>query len=143
MKEAGSRGIRIEQCISPVDCGIEVPMHKNRFPALRYANNDHHKGALSSRTEQRKSENTDDIEANHGRREAEQEKTREQPFTLDFGKSYLLQRVETYLSSATNAIDQQPIRQPTYPPFVHSLVACSTSLLSSPYALRNKLNKKQ
>ncbi|KRY11394.1 hypothetical protein T12_6257 [Trichinella patagoniensis] len=29
---------RIEQCISPVDCGI----------ALRYANNDHHKGALSS-----------------------------------------------------------------------------------------------
>ncbi|KRX45805.1 hypothetical protein T05_10611 [Trichinella murrelli] len=53
-------------------------MHKNRFPALRYANNDHHKGALSSvqRTEQRKSENTDDIEANHGRHEAEQEKTR-------------------------------------------------------------------
>ncbi|KRY39271.1 hypothetical protein T01_7427 [Trichinella spiralis] len=23
-------------------------MHKNRFPALRYANNDRHKGALSS-----------------------------------------------------------------------------------------------
>ncbi|KRY18135.1 hypothetical protein T12_4578, partial [Trichinella patagoniensis] len=59
----------------------------------------------------------------------------EEPFTLDFGKSYLLQRVDTYLSSATNAIDQQPIRHPTYPPFVHSLVACSTFLLSSPYAL--------
>ncbi|KRX61677.1 hypothetical protein T09_4895 [Trichinella sp. T9] len=29
------------------------------------------------RTEQRKSENTDDIEANHGRHEAEQEKTRD------------------------------------------------------------------
>ncbi|KRY35323.1 hypothetical protein T01_2536 [Trichinella spiralis] len=27
---------------------LEVPMHKNRFPALRYANNDRHKGALSS-----------------------------------------------------------------------------------------------
>ncbi|KRY11390.1 hypothetical protein T12_6652 [Trichinella patagoniensis] len=78
MKETGSRSTRIEQCISPVDCGIEVPMHKNRFPALRYANNDRHKGALSSvqRMEQRKSENTDDIEANHRRREAEQEKTR-------------------------------------------------------------------
>ncbi|KRX46890.1 hypothetical protein T05_15393 [Trichinella murrelli] len=26
----------------------EVPMHKNRFLTLRYANNDRHKGALSS-----------------------------------------------------------------------------------------------
>ncbi|KRX73580.1 hypothetical protein T06_16637 [Trichinella sp. T6] len=26
----------------------KVPMHKNRFPTLRYANNDRHKGALSS-----------------------------------------------------------------------------------------------
>ncbi|KRX81439.1 hypothetical protein T06_5895 [Trichinella sp. T6] len=31
---------------------------------------------LVQRMEQRKSENTDDIEANYGRREAEQEKTR-------------------------------------------------------------------
>ncbi|KRX61722.1 hypothetical protein T09_2155, partial [Trichinella sp. T9] len=93
---------RIEQCISPVDCGIALVFcyvceHGNIFYSLCLCN--------------------------------------EEPFTLDFGKSYLLQRVETYLSSATNAIDQQPIRQPTYPPFVHSLVACSTSLLSSPYAL--------
>ncbi|KRZ92029.1 hypothetical protein T08_15089 [Trichinella sp. T8] len=33
-------------------------------------------GSVVQRMEQRKSENTDDIEANHGRREAEQEKTR-------------------------------------------------------------------
>ncbi|KRX40143.1 hypothetical protein T05_5095 [Trichinella murrelli] len=40
----------------------EVPMHKNRFSTLRYANNDHHKGALSSvkLMKQRKSENADD-----------------------------------------------------------------------------------
>ncbi|KRZ84914.1 hypothetical protein T08_3471 [Trichinella sp. T8] len=40
----------------------EVPMHKNRFSTLRYANNVRHKGALSSvkLMKQRKSENADD-----------------------------------------------------------------------------------
>ncbi|KRX12490.1 hypothetical protein T07_14951 [Trichinella nelsoni] len=33
-----------------------IPMHKNRFPALRYANNDRHKRCLI----RRKSENADD-----------------------------------------------------------------------------------
>ncbi|KRX55301.1 hypothetical protein T09_4704, partial [Trichinella sp. T9] len=43
------KNFHIEQCIFLLFIlyrGIEVPMHKNRFSALRYANNDRHKRCL-------------------------------------------------------------------------------------------------
>ncbi|KRX59930.1 hypothetical protein T09_3636, partial [Trichinella sp. T9] len=46
----------------------QVPMHKNRFPTLRYANNDRHKRCLIVKLmKQRKSENADATKKNNKR----------------------------------------------------------------------------